>query len=239
MQRQHEEFDQRGHAARLIALNSMLIYIGVRHSLPEAQQLGFVAGLAQEMSIFERCIPRDTWSGIGKSVIGCLLDVVKEWPDEGGFARPSVVIRLGKKQKQPTTQEAPKQKRNDRRKLIRPERLAFYLTLPSYEGLRYLEGDNPYEYVALIFRDANGEPTILVLDTANVDNALYILNGNIQECLEVAMLSKQEIRAHVLFAKRLPHQANGNWTTQVEEALQVVASNQPEAIEPLALSAIE
>jgi hypothetical protein len=220
---QHGEIndaDLRGEAALFVAVNTMLIYVGVKHALDEAKDVGFVGGMLQEMAVFEPFVPRDSWSSLGRRFMEDALSVVEDWPDEGGFVRPSTNVCNA--HKAPSTEQKPK-KNGKKRTAMDPKRLAFYLTVPGYQGIRYLTGDNPKEYVAIVFTNGSIDSNIVVLDTNTVGNALFVLRGNVSDCLEVAQCTKSEIAHSPFCAKRIVHVPSGNWHEEVENAIRETA----------------
>jgi|GEM_PF-6792207 len=193
-------------AAWVVIANLFTVWCRERYDLKVIDHESWVRGRSAESALLcSRLAPREVWP---KAVQELVSELELGAPSLGRFVPRD---RLPEDE-EPTGGDGAARRR--RQSVWNPERLLFYMGLPEYLEPRAIETGDRFGYIAVTFRGNR-----VGLDTAKTNNRFFGLEGELEECLRLARLTKREIRASSLCKLPLVHDSDGTWQTKVKQWL--------------------
>lgn len=190
----------------IVVANQVIAWCRKRYDLLLPDHESWVRGRAAESALLgTRFSPRETWPRL---VQEAFAELEVHAPKLGRMVPPGVSNQAHDAEQE----DAPN--RGGSRRVWDPERLLFYMGLDEYIEPRALESGDRFGYIAVKFKGNR-----VGLDTAQTNNRFFGLEGNLEECLQLARLTKSEIRASPLCTLPLIHDPEGKWKTKVRRWL--------------------
>jgi hypothetical protein len=180
----------------IIVANHLIPWCRKQYDLLLPDQESWVRGRAAESTLLgTRFSPRETWS---LPLQEAYAELEVHAPKLGRMVPPGTGDAAGGA----AQEDAPK--RVGRGRVWDPERLLFYMGLDEYVEPYALEAGDRFGYIAVRFTGNK-----VGLDTAQTNNRFFGLEGDLEECLRLAPLTKSEIRASPLCTLPLRHDPEG------------------------------
>lgn len=190
----------------IMVANHLITWCRKQYDLLLPDHESWVRGRAAESALLAtRFSPRETWPQVLQEAYA---ELEVEAPKLGRMVPPGA----GDPAPDVPQEDAPK--RVGKRRVWDPDRLLFYMGLDEYVEPRALETGDRFGYIAVCFTGNR-----VGLDTAQTNNRFFGLEGDLEECLQLARLTKSEIRASPLCTLPLIHDPEGTWKTKVRRWL--------------------
>ena len=198
------------YAAGIAISNLFLVYLRTKYNLLPDALLGWHRGMVEEMRMFLDPLPHvDRWNKETRKWFEKLY--IAPEGDTGSFVladEPPSALKAGG--------EVPKggrTKRGYRREV--PERILYSMSLEEFRELRCLKGENPFEYVGIVFSPKSSGECRMGLQSGRNNNRFFPLVGSLADCLALAQRRKSEIEASPLCSAPFPHDAAGRWKEKI------------------------